>query len=384
MDRVLHILKGNYLTDSRVQNEAEFLARKFSVCVYCVAAGQRRLSSPNNKIKGVSLTWFSSAGGVLNEIFVWLQVIAKGIRFAPKIVHAHDVQTLPAAFLIAKLARARFVYDSHELWSQAHHRRRSHIVLKVAEFAERRLASKADVIVTVSERIAIYLAGYFQHSAVHVVRNIPTYISDQRLPVQDRKMIRRALGVDGDQMLFIYQGLINKERGVFLILEALSSLKDFSFSFLFLGSGPDLEELKGRVCELKLDSYVLFKDPVPQSELGVLTQAADVGVHAINNTCLNHDFCLPNKLFEYLASGLPVIVTDLAEMAQFVRTQSVGLTFADNNADELAACMRQVMDERMLGVLRQGVSDSEPARNPEVEFNQLVAIYEDLLLSNRR
>ena len=95
----------------------------------------------------------------------------------------------------------------------------------------------------------------------------------------------------------------------------------------------------------KLNHLVKFQEPVKQDILACYTKSADIGVHAIQNTCLNHDFCLPNKLFDYTKCEIPVVVSNLTEMTKFVKDNGFGITFEDGDAKSLSQKIQTLKDK---------------------------------------
>lgn len=377
--KVLHLLFGDYSIDSRVRNETETLARSFDLSVFCLSKKHKNRRPLSEQRRGVRVESFKAPTGLFSTLSIWFQMILHARKLNPSLVHAHDIQSLPLGFLIALFTGSKFIYDSHELWSQSHHKPRSKLVLNLATWLERAIAHRCDAIITVSGSIAIYLSGYFRNSSVHVIRNIPTYTALENRQELSKEKIREKYGIAEDKVLFIYQGLIKKERGVFLIAKAFALLETSDSRLLFLGSGPDMDGLKEEVVKLKLSERVVFQESVDQDLLGYYTKAADVGVHAIQNSCLNHEYCLPNKLFEYISCGLPVVVTRLKEMDDFVQKNQLGLTFDNEDPEKLALCMKQISKPEELKMLKSSVNSSRSSWEPEQEYQKLVDIYEDIL-----
>ena len=83
---------------------------------------------------------------------------------------------------------------------------------------------------------------------------------------------------------------------------------------VFMGHGPMRSDTEQLVENLGLQSKVRFIDPVPPEKLLSVTASADLGLTFLEDCCLNHRYALPNKLFEYLAAGVPVIASDLPEI----------------------------------------------------------------------
>ncbi|MRS03085.1 glycosyltransferase, partial [bacterium] len=129
-----------------------------------------------------------------------------------------------------------------------------------------------------------------------------------------------------------------------------------------------------------LDSKIILSEAVPQNELLKYLSGGDIGVHAISNTCLNHEYCLPNKLFEYIHAGLAVLCTNLKEMSHVVRENDIGLTFQDKDPDDLASKMKHLIENT--GELQRYKLNSKNLSQSmtwEHEFTVLEQLYQELL-----
>ena len=110
---------------------------------------------------------------------------------------------------------------------------------------------------------------------------------------------------------------------------------------IFLGDGPLKESLVQEVQTLNVAERVLFLDPVPPDTLLETTASADIGVSLLEDTCLNHRYALPNKLFEYLMAGIPVLTSELPEMENVVLGSNVGRVVRPENPQEVAGALQE-------------------------------------------
>ena len=373
---IVHILLGFYDVDSRVRNETESLANQYAVWVFCFGRGLR---VHRFERRGVTIIEFPKPGNVISFLFMLARMGKESWLIRPTVVHCHDAVSLPVGYFLKTLTQAKFIYDSHELWSQAHHRPRPLFVLKMSLFIERFLARRADQIITVSNGIALYLMGYFCNRNVAVVRNTPSYVQ-QSVRVRDqREVLRSSLGIGASDKVLVYQGLVKRERGVFLLLDAMRTVNDPSIKLMIVGDGPDFNELVSLTKSLKLQRLIKFAGKVVQDDLAKYTMSGDVGIHAIPNTCLNHDLCLPNKLFEYLNAGLPVLVTNLREMSSFVISNNLGLTFEDSEPSSIASAIESIFANARYLELAKTVAMRRELFDWSLDSSVLSKIYEDVL-----
>ena len=370
--QVLHILLSSYTVDSRVTNETQSLVKDgFDVSVYCL----RAKTLPNCEDRGgVKLERFGiGASKSILFLTAYLMILFSALKKRFDVVHAHDVTALPIAFTIAKLKRIPLIYDSHELWSQSHHQLNSKILIGAVCFVEKFIASRAQVVVTVSDSIAEYLQTHFNNSNVEVVRNIPSYYRDGTFDI-----FREENNLTDRQLVILYQGQISESRGLNVIIDAAKSIVESVDSVVvFIGGGPAARRVN-EICEQS--DQLLYYPAVPQAELYKYTRSADIGIHAIENTCLNHYYCLPNKLFEYMCAELAVVIADMPEMRNFVEEFGFGCCFRAGNAEDLARVVIDLAsDHSRVAELKQNAKLAAQHNTWDREYSILRDIYNNFV-----
>lgn len=245
----------------------------------------------------------------------------------PDIVHAHDLGTLQAA---AKLSdewrqrtgtRPRVVYDSHELYVEQLTRWRWWEKL-AWRLHERRWIRRADAVITVSDGIARELQKRYR------LTDLPTVIlNSPRLEPPDRlgRDVRRDTSLDGKAPLAVYAGAVKPSRGVEVLVDVIDTLPDWHIALV----GSTLEQLaavvNGPLDEHPAAPRIHPLDPVPSWALPEYLSTANVGIHPLPDTCLNHRLALPNKLFDYAFAGIPIVANDLPEMAALIKERHIGV-----------------------------------------------------------
>ncbi|HOI72957.1 MAG TPA: glycosyltransferase [Syntrophales bacterium] len=224
-------------------------------------------------------------------------------------INAHSLSVLPLCVLLKRLKGSKLIYDTHELETETAGSTGIRRVL--ARRVERILIREADAVIAVNDSIASWYRRTYGLKRVWVVKNVP-YRPDS-VPAKT-SMLRDACGVGGEEILFLYQGAMAKDRGIRRLLDVFSRL-DENRHLVCMGFGEDVDLVKRFA---GAHPNIHYHPAVPPSEVFRYTSGADVGVHLIENTCLNHYYCLPNKIWEYLNAALPVVVSDLPEMAQVV------------------------------------------------------------------
>lgn len=283
-----------------------------------------------------------SRGRALHVLFsialIQLSMLVRIVKLKPDVVHAHDVNMLPIAWIGAALSDARLVYDAHELSTERegyHHLRG--VVARVEGFLIRR----ADAVITTTELRSRYLARAYSVSRPLVLQNRPV-VSD--VPVCGR--LRRELGIPERRALVLYQGGLQPGRGLELIMRAAVRVREADF--VFVGRGGLESHLRELSKELDVTAHVHFVPARPVDELPEWTVDADVGLQVLENTCFNHFSADSNKLFEYIVAGVPVIASDLPEIRRIVKQCGVGLLIRPGSLDELVAALRRLLKDPSL------------------------------------
>lgn len=230
-------------------------------------------------------------------------------------VNCHSLVVLPLCVFLKWRHRCKLVYDTHELETETTNS--AGIRKRVAKFVERHLIRFADEVVAVTESIADWYRREYSLDDVAVVRNTP---DRPKALVQKSTLLKERLGVSKRSQLFIYQGSLGYGRGVELLLRVFSRQSNDKH-IVFVGFGPLVDEVKRYS---KQYDRIHFHDPVAPNEIPTITSGADVGVALLENTSLNHYYCLGNKVFEYLQCGLPIIVSDFPEMGRLVSENQCG------------------------------------------------------------
>ena len=325
--------------DARVRREARALAESGREVVVVQLSGQ----PPSDQLAAEPFRTVSAAPRrlrrrlplKLHRVPEALSLLRAARACGPAIVHAHDVAMLPLAF---GAGADRVVYDSHEFATGVPYRSRAWAALVAT--IERLLIRRADAVITVSPGIAELLQRRYRLAAAPtVLRNVPALPTGARAPD-----LRRELGI-GDAPLILHQGAVARDRGCENLVRALALIDDAEL--LFLGAqGAYLEHLRRLADDLGLGGRVHAIPPVALDELVAHTSQADVGVSLLEDTCLNHRMALPNKVFEYIAAGLPVVTSRLPELERLLAEHPVGVTVDSGDPASIAAGVLAALEMR--------------------------------------
>ena len=407
MTKVSMIVWNEFLNDARVMKEAQTLQRAgYQVRVFAlhtpgVTQQQAVLDdgievvrvarSPLWKLRKKNQQPAVKAGGesqqsapvkpslkllVLRAVsrgWTHLALLFKMLEYRATVVHSHDVNTLPTAWLAAKLSRARLVYDAHEISTS---REGYKSLRKVVGFVEKQLMPSANGTITTPDARAKYFARAYGVERPLVLQNRPRLIES---PPSNR--IREELGLVEPWPIVLYQGGLQQGRGLEKLVRTAQHVPDCYF--VLIGGGRLTQPLTQLAQELNLQHKVHFIPTVALAELPSYTASADVGVQPIENTCLNHYTTDSNKLFEYVIAGLPVIATDFPEIRRIVRSNDIGLLVPANNEQALSRTIIQLLEDPALRA-RFASNARKTAQNLNWESQEkcLVDLYERVLLTH--
>lgn len=231
------------------------------------------------------------------------------------VVWANDTDTLLASYVAAKLKRRKLVMDAHELFPEVPELVGREKVKKVWERIERMLMPKCDVLITVCQSIADYYREKYGVE-MSVVRNVGNPLANKNL--QDFQSSTKR----GNERVLLYQGAVNKGRGVDWAIDALEWLEDCRL--VIAGGGDLLDEMKVYAAKKPWVDRITFLGRLTPEELEPLTRQADVGLVMLEDIGLSYHFALPNRIGDFVAAGVPMVVSDLPEMAAVVRKFGVG------------------------------------------------------------
>jgi glycosyltransferase involved in cell wall biosynthesis len=242
------------------------------------------------------------------------------LRLHADIIYANDLDVLPACTLVAVLRNKKLVYDSHEFFTGVPELKEGGIKQKIWALIERTCLPKTDLRFTVNKSIADLLEESYGHPFEYI-RNLPFKSNYSEL---DCLSVRQKWNIPSESFVLILQGNgINVQRGGEELLEAFMQLPD-NFFLVIAGSGDVIHQLKEIAKDEKICRRVLFTGRLAYSEMMGITAAANLGLSLDKGYSLNYKLSLPNKLFDYIQAGIPVLATDLIEIRNIITRYKVG------------------------------------------------------------
>ena len=292
--------------------------------------------------------------------------------------HGMWAGSLPALARLRRLHGGRSIYDSRDVYMHSRDFAQTGQPWKwLLTWLERRWARTVDRVITVNRSYAQLLARQFGIEPPAVVMNLPYRWRGSR---QDPDLIREALALPADTAIVLYQGGLMTHRG---IEQAMDAILDVPEAVLcLLGFGTLRDELIDRTATAPYAGRVFVLDPVPPDRLLEWTASADVSVMAIQPTSTNHAYTTPQKLFESIAVGVPVVASNLPGMAEVVEAIDAGVLCDPTDPLAIASAIREVLAVPQAEKEARRARILEAAReryNWEAETPVLLGIYAELL-----
>ena len=287
------------------------------------------------------------------------------------IYHANDLDTLLPMWLISSIHRKKLVYDTHEYFTGVPEIQNRYFVKKVWSGIEKFLFPKVKHVFTVNESISeLYFKEY--KSRPLIIRNLP------EKKIINKLKSRKDLGLPENKKVVILQGSgINIHRGAEELLEAIA-IQDKLF-LCVVGKGDVINNLKKRSSKPDLISKVLFVDALPYEKMMQYTINADVGVSLDKPNNLNYLYSLPNKVFDYLKVGIPIVCSDLVELSKIINIYNCGILIKNHQPKSILTALNSVLDEKNYSIFKAAALKVNNELNWENESESLINCYKKLV-----
>lgn len=353
MKRAIVSVINDLVTDQRV-NKSCLALQKAGYEVLLVGRKQRKSPPMDERSYGTKRMKLLFEKGPLFYAEYNIRLFFFLLFHRAKLLASNDLDTVLPNYYISRLKRCKMVFDSHEYFTETPELVGRPKVQKVWKRIEGSVVPKLDEMITVCDSIADLFREKYGVKC-HVIRNIPPR---KALPPKGDK---EALGLPTDKHLLILQGSgINIQRGAEELVQAMQNLDDCFL--MVIGGGDVLPTLKEMVEKMQISDRVRFFPRMPYQQMMAYTQLAELGFCLDKDTNLNYRFSLPNKLFDFIQAGVPIVASHLTEIEKIIRQYDLGLFIEDHEPETIAA------------TIREGLSDT--ARREQWQRNLAVAAQE--------
>ena len=326
--KILHLSQTDIKSDSRILKEMHSLkkgipnAKLFGIGVEMSSGASK--TSELSELHIDSITLKSRKLNILPKTIrqglsvteITAKMLLKSLKIKPHVIHCHDTPALPLAVTVKLFTGAKLIYDAHELESDRN--RISKLSSKLTLFVEKVLWRFIDAQIIVSPSIEKWYKKNIGEKISEVVLNSPSLTEHDAS--FDASYFKKYFSIPDNLRIFLYIGGLVPGRGINKIANIFKN-EDIKSHLIFLGYGEMNDSLK----ELSTQySNIHVHEAVPHEKVVTIAKSADIGLCLIEKISLSDYYCLPNKLFEYCFSGIPVLASDFPDISQVVKDYDLG------------------------------------------------------------
>ncbi|MEO6884186.1 MAG: glycosyltransferase [Bacteroidia bacterium] len=327
-------------TDQRVHKVSTTL-KKMGFDVLLVGRKQRKsltLAPRNYATKRMFLVFEK---GILFYVEFQFRLFLFLLFHKADILVANDLDTLAPNYLISKIKNVPVVYDSHEIFTEVPELQQNQVKRKIWLRLEKNIFPKLKTIFTVNHSIANYFSDLYK-VPVNVLRNVPFSKKRETNSIEKNKIF------ETDKKIILLQGAgINIDRGAEELVEAMQYI-DVAI-LVIVGCGDVIPILEKMIVKWKLEKKIFLTGKIPFEKLSNYTHFADLGVTLDKDTNINYKFSLPNKVFDYIQAGVPVLASDLIELKKIIFQYQVGDCIQNHDPKHIAEKINSIFtDEKLL------------------------------------
>lgn len=331
----IHIIMNDLTGANRILKQIRSLADAQVFTKYYIIALSNKSSlvkediDSNITVIRIELKTKKLPKSLIFQIIKYVELSLKAIfilyKIKPNVVNAHSISVLPIASLAKAIINCKLIYDPHELETERNGL--NGFKKQVSKIIEKYLIKYVDLTFVVSESISDWYSQEYKIIKPLVIMNSPKYRECKK-----ENLFRQQLNISEDQKILLYQGALSKGRGIEQLIAAFSKRINQQLVIIFMGYG-ELEELI--INAANSHNNIFFYPAVSTDIVLEYTSSADIGINLGQNVCLSYDYSMPNKLFEYAMSGLPIVVSNLKEMSECIINNNMGTVIYYNSPENI-------------------------------------------------
>lgn len=319
----LHIYPSSITHENRILRATTSIAKNFKRKVIIFGThevGLKKREKLNDKNEIWRLTNRKKNQNSFEKLFFmlkfYLDVIISSNGLRVQTINIHSLSLLPLGFILKVLNNSYLIYDTHELETETHQLKGFR--KKLSKLMESCLINYVDGCVFVNKSIEIWYKEQYGPKIKKscVIENTPNFFK-----IEDNDLFREKFKIKKNTKIFLYQGSLSHGRGVEQMISFFKHTEK-NICLVLMGFGPLVELCQAASIE---SNRIFYHKAVDPTILNKYTTSADFGINLIDPICLSYKLCLPNKFFEYIFSGLPVISSDLTEVQNIFKNYNLGV-----------------------------------------------------------
>lgn len=377
---ILMLLSNAFDPDPRVHREALALVEAgHRVTILCW--DRDRKTQAEEMIDGIRLVRIhvdSTHGRGVGQVYYlaafWAKAFASGRNKTFDVVHAHDFDTLPLGYALARLKGAKLVYDSHESYVDMLFTLPK-FLRKGIVFFENLLLKKSDLVITVGD----LLLQHLQDRGASNICVVGNWQDPKKFLFDDIRLqaAKKALGIRDEQLTIVFIANLGRDRRIAEIIEVVSQMSECHL--VFGGLGPCVEQVQAAAKKYSNISYLGHVHP---SMVPLYTAISDIVFYGFDPHSPNAQYSAPNKLFEALAAGKAVITGDFGEIAKIVRSEQCGVVLSEYSVESIQAALVTLNPETLKKYSDNALMAAHEKYSWPVAANTLLTHYRELYASS--
>lgn len=369
--KALFVWDSDYPWDVRVEKICNTLIEnKWEVHLVCRNKLRRPIEEIHNDVHIHRLPFLPAKLGSLNNIVtfpaffspLWLFQINKvTIKQKPDLIIVRDLPMALAAIIIGKIHKIPVILDMAEPYPEM-----IRLIWKFEPFKFSNILVRNPFLADIIEKLTLkYVDHVFAMVEESKNRLVSKGISPDKISiVSNTPVLKRfeeakatlpgLLGNQKGKLILLYVGFINLSRGLDTVLESLSQFIKINNNFflVLLGTGNAAEHLKTMAKKLKIENHIGFEGWVDNKLVPEYIASSDICI-VPHHKCGHWDNTIPNKLFDYMAAGKPVLVSDVKPMERVVQETGGGLIYKDYDKESFVSQLAKLQDSELRKKLGQ-------------------------------
>lgn len=374
---IFMLLSNPFEPDVRVLKEAQSLVNNgFSVTI--VAWDREKKSPKFENVNGIYIercylksTYGKGLGALLDFLFFHIYLVLKLIRRKINIIHCHDLDTLPAGFIVSKLKRCKIIYDAHELEYFVHF---PDSLRKLSQKAERFFSKRVDNILVVNEIQRKKFYNFIEDkNRILLIRNCPTNDFFVEMNNSDPRKKTVVMG---------YIGYIQNGIGLETAVDVFDALceKFYNLELLLVGKiHPNFKRIFERLIEnSKNKEKIRIIGPVPYNEVMKYYQQIDLSFILYESYRPQFMYNSPTKMYEAMAQAIPVIITRIGDVEAIIEACQCGFVVDTDDREKIMQRMSLLIENSDIRYQmgHRGHLYAKENFSWKIMENRLLAVYE--------
>jgi len=325
--KIAFIFLGDYCFDGRAFNMLSSLLKNNNyIDCYFLPKKNRKTLFQSLFFKEIPIS--TTKKGLLKYLS-WTHKIYNKIKNKKyDVVVASDLYSLLPTCLAKK---NNVFYDSREIYTELHAHRNSPIKKIIIKYVERFCLKNVYKVLVTAKTDSLFLQKLYNNLSInfHTIYNYPMQINTNK----GDNYLRKNFNIKSQSRILIYQGVIQKGRGIKKLINIIKNTKNF-VGFI-VGSGEAENYYKEYVKASFLENKIYFIGEFPYIDLLQITASADVGLALISSNSISYKYALPNKLFEYAICGVPCLSHNIPNMKKYISKYQLGLCVDNSTTNQI-------------------------------------------------